>query len=132
MNKERITELADAIEEHVVNPEDRLTRFSMTRHCNTAFRPADAAIATITSQVYCMTPCCVAGWTVHLFGERDELFDRTVWVGRVADLLELSDWDADKLIHPKHKPWPDISKADAVRCLRALADTGEVKWGDDA
>ncbi|RWF44259.1 MAG: hypothetical protein EOS65_02465 [Mesorhizobium sp.] len=119
MNIERILQLADVIEKtphkpiyYHGNSPAPLTEFNMERwHCGTIG--------------------CIAGWTVHLFGNKGASAEDDAGM-KAGELLGLSLNDADNLFCPgSGREGPRLSEikpAKAALILRHLAATGEVNW----
>lgn len=86
----------------------------------------------------CGSPACIAGWTVHLYGNRDESHrkDDLAYAAELlglegdsrADDLFLGDDDAGASIEALPDQDNFISPERAAVVLRHLARTGKVDW----
>lgn len=122
MNIERIKELAACIE----TLEHKSVWDTRNKNATDGFDMSDY-------HYDCGTPSCIAGWTVHLWGNPDPstpctLKRFTSWeIFETAQvLLGLNVEQADELFLPNNSA--DISPEDASKTLRNLVETGEVHW----
>lgn len=114
MNRERMLELADAIENRTLDRE-----FDMRSFC----RDRDQHDVDTS----CGTAGCIAGWACWLFTEGTTVqYDdiETVAIG----LLDLTGTEADSLFHGWWSPeiLPNITAEDAAAELRRLASQEQV------
>ena len=116
MNKERILELANLIEQQEPRTNHTPTGFSMSI-------PFHA----------CRTPSCIAGWACHLYG--DDMTSDPLYVA--TGLLDLEGMLADELFAPDNdyaayfairRAHNHVTPQHAAAVLRHLAATGEVDW----
>jgi len=127
MNKERLHQLADHLEKQI-----RDVNFGMAVYWFVEPTPN-----------YCGSPACIAGYAVHLFGDPAKIkaisgtyFRVGVYKGiqswtfaYAKELLGLDDEMARDLFTPIDGiNSTDISKRDAAKSLRALADRGTFCW----
>ena len=115
MNKHRILELADYLEEL---PDGS---FDMSMH-----------------HYFDGTPQCLAGWTVSLFSPGElPYYDAEALKARAGDFLELPNYMVDALFTPNTRHatmnaepgWKRyIDPARAAQTLRHLAETEKVEW----
>lgn len=88
----------------------------------------------------CGTVACIAGWTVAAFGLSGRATKFNAFRAMKTNqglsahilstkLLGLSGRNAAKLLAPNSvEDWNQITSTVAARCLRNLAETGEVDW----
>lgn len=69
----------------------------------------------------CGTPACLGGWTDKLIGDEGEPQTYRTWFG-------LHETQIDELFCPKHKPWNEITRQEAIDTLENLYITGKVIW----
>ena len=115
MNIERIRELADHVE-----------KLKHVPYIKRAGGPGQFNMRGYTFS--CGTPACIAGHAVALFGGDPDLS-----IGEAAaNALGINyEEDFHPLFEPPYPnlfPWSKITPAQAARCLRHLADTGDVDW----
>ena len=85
----------------------------------------------------CATPGCICGWANALRNKdnransfniyspnRIKLSDETA----ARKFLGIDVYQAMYLFKPTHKPWGHITRAEAIKALERLRDTGEVWW----
>lgn len=116
MNRKNILKVADAIEQHSI-PD---LGFNMARARDTA-----SAEFPDMSGHQCRTVSCIKGWA-------EALSQAEVSGGRRGDdgyhYLGLSNHVGMALFLPVRWCLGTYTPAQAVRCLRHLAETGEVRW----
>ena len=126
MNTQRILVLADCIRKLEYGMDEG--QFSMAAWSHRIYEPP------------CGSPSCIAGWTLHLWGDSTIIRadEPDEWSRYAARLLELSAYVADELFVPYNdtaclQATPGqpryISPDRAAHQLRYLAKTGEVDWG---
>jgi len=117
MNKERMLQLADFIENHV---EDR--NFSMVGFF---VRSTEIDKVVVNKVPVCGTAHCIGGWAVLLFQGYIKLGYNHPNNPEIAQkFLELSDYQANRLFFDW--PYDKIEdREDAVRRIREMAETGD-------
>lgn len=131
MNKERILQLADAIEREGALPEPDLG-FNMNYFMSEIIK-ADADEWGPIRGDFAYRPCgtvgCIAGHTAHLAGITGGFWAAAEWLG-----LSYVGSDGAELFFPggvsgiRVFRWSDITPAHAAAVLRRLAETGKVEW----
>lgn len=118
MNKERLTKLADHIE--------NLEKVSLD--ADEGFNMADYTHD-------CGSPSCIAGWAVHLFKKESGYEHSTMDTHDLAaKILEIDGTTSDELflgVDDNGKGGVYLSKItveEAVATIRNFVDTGEVDW----
>lgn len=135
MNKERLLQVADAIERGGIEG----LGFNMAYHYLTLSeaRVGDKEAQDLSGHD-CGTIGCIAGWTVAIFRKPNLLEMHTVeFEDEAASILELHRCIATELFRPEHGtgadpdlvPGWDATPAQAAMVIRHLVETGEVDWG---
>lgn len=117
MNKERIFEVADAIDCY-------RAQFDMYHWVNHRGFPESPN---------CGTPSCIAGFaaaiaTGHPLDSTYPPKDERNIPDRAAEWLELSEKEADELFRPADVEYDKIDACTAIACLENLVETGCVDW----
>lgn len=117
MNRENILKVADAIEQHSIpdlgfNMSDVVFTYSHGHFDKSGHD--------------CNTVACIAGWAKaaslgHKPGNDTRIDDVEIWLG-------IDDVQAAELFMPDDWEYGGYTPAQAVRTLRHLAETGEVRW----
>lgn len=79
----------------------------------------------------CGTAACFAGWCTFLASTQDLRFNRNGGISFMqtgCNFLGLDFPTATDLFHPQHRDDWNISRDDALKLLRHLRATGEVRW----
>ena len=123
MNKQRIIELADKIEQlehdHQGSYSNGIKGFNMSYYSDS-----------------CGSPSCIAGWIVHMYHDDP----RSVLVGdpydisrKAAELIDLDRRQADWLFEPSFmRGYYSITPAEASITLHKLAEEGKIDWSHSA
>lgn len=123
MNKERILQIADAIENHTLNLGFNLTFFKAEVGTDIDLVNSDTKLVDHSGH-NCGTVACIAGWSAELRGSP------TVSINAEADWLGLEYDTAANLfgceMYPEERN--AVAQAQAIRTLHHLAATGEVDW----
>lgn len=125
MNKERILQLADAIEREGARPEPELgfnmNYFRVERNESCLFEDF--------AERPCGTVACIAGHALRLAGIDGTFIAAAKWLG-----LSYIGSEGEELFYPGNVSgicvfwWSDITPAHAAAVLRRLAETGKVEW----
>lgn len=109
MNKEKVLELADIIEQGHEGMRFDMEHFWVHNECGTA--------------------ACIAGWAVFAFHDRQASEINPDDVPYIAsEVLELNNRERDLLFFGGAYPMSVIKKEHAVAVLRRFAETGEIAW----
>lgn len=124
MNKERILQLADAIEREGALSEPKLG-FNMLYLLD----GADDYLIKDFAKRLCGTVGCIAGHALHLAGINGDFTAAAEWLG-----LSYIGGEGEELFFPGDvsginiSRWDEITPAHAAAVLRRLVETGKVEW----